>query len=286
MKKLAFCFLIYGEIECEELWYIYFSRIDPAKYNIYIHYKDDKPLKFFEKNKLKNCIETRCDKGFGHGATSLIRAYNVMFEEALKDTENEMCILLSGTCVPLKPFHLLYSELDTTKSYFNICPQTHCFPRCDSVLSKIDREFIQKSAVFSILNRKHVELLCKDRSYFEWFDEIPCGDEHCYISALFYHKLENELILTKNETFGTTFVNWKDCGYKYSFGYEGSTYGNKNYKSISKEELEYILQSSSFFGRKFLKECLDDFIMGGYISFILSDDNISMSIGSFKDTKK
>jgi hypothetical protein len=57
MKKLAFCFLIYDEINHEELWNIFFKNIDKNKYNIYIHYKSNKPLIFFDKNKEDNIIK-------------------------------------------------------------------------------------------------------------------------------------------------------------------------------------------------------------------------------------
>jgi hypothetical protein len=43
MKKLAFCFLIYDVINHEELWKLFFDRVDPSKYSIYIHYKTNTP---------------------------------------------------------------------------------------------------------------------------------------------------------------------------------------------------------------------------------------------------
>ena len=57
-KKIALCFLIYEEIFHEDLWYKWLENIDNNKYNIYIHYKTDKPLKYFDKYKLNNCIDT------------------------------------------------------------------------------------------------------------------------------------------------------------------------------------------------------------------------------------
>ena len=62
MKKIAFCFLIYDIINHEELWNIFFKDIDTNLYNIYIHYKNNKQLKYFEKYKLDNCIETKIRK--------------------------------------------------------------------------------------------------------------------------------------------------------------------------------------------------------------------------------
>ena len=52
MKKIAFCFLIYDTINHEDLWFLFFKNVNKDKYNIYIHYKDNKPLKYFEEYKL------------------------------------------------------------------------------------------------------------------------------------------------------------------------------------------------------------------------------------------
>jgi hypothetical protein len=57
-KKIAFCFLIYDIINHEEIWNRFFKNVDTEKYSIYIHYKYDKKMKYFEQYKLDNCIET------------------------------------------------------------------------------------------------------------------------------------------------------------------------------------------------------------------------------------
>ena len=59
MKIFGLCFLIYDKINHEELWYNWLKNVDKKKYKIYIHYKTDKKLKYFEKYKLDNCIETK-----------------------------------------------------------------------------------------------------------------------------------------------------------------------------------------------------------------------------------
>ena len=50
MKKIAFLFLIYDVINQEELWNSFFSNIDPNKYSIYIHYKNNTPLNLYRRN--------------------------------------------------------------------------------------------------------------------------------------------------------------------------------------------------------------------------------------------
>ena len=81
-KKIAFCFLIYDKINHEELWNNFLKNVDKNKYNIYIHYKTNKPLKYFEQYKLKNTVETKwCGE-------SLVKAQNLLLEEAVKDKNN------------------------------------------------------------------------------------------------------------------------------------------------------------------------------------------------------
>ena len=77
---------------------IYFLKnLDTNKYNIYIHYKFNKLLKYFEKYKIKNCIDTK------YADVSLIHAQNILFKHAYNDGCSKM-ILLSQACIPLTLF--------------------------------------------------------------------------------------------------------------------------------------------------------------------------------------
>ena len=114
MKKIAFCFLIYDSINHEDLWYLFFKNVNKDKYNIYIHYKDNKPLKYFEEYKLSNCIET------SYGDISLVLAQNLLLEEAIKDNNNEHFIFISNSCIPLKNFNYIYNFLTKDNyGYYN-----------------------------------------------------------------------------------------------------------------------------------------------------------------------
>ena len=105
MKKIAFCFLIDDIIVNEELWNIFLKNVDSNKYNIYIHYKFNKPLKYFEKHKLNNCIETKYDNH------TIPLAYNILFREAYKDVDNYKFQIISGSCIPMKSFDFIYDKL-------------------------------------------------------------------------------------------------------------------------------------------------------------------------------
>lgn len=248
MKKIAFCFLIYDIINHEELWNIFFKNIDSNKYNIYIHYKTYKELKYFNKYKLDNCIETKYED------QTIPLAYNILFRKAYDDDENYKFIIVSGSCIPLKSFDFIYNFLTKNEyGYFNICPQIQCFPNCNSLLSLIKKEYISKSHNWFILNRKLVENLCfdKDEILNEYFKNIYAPAEYFYYTYIKILKLENEIITTLNQANNAmTFTNWQGMDYKYV-----TNRCLKNYTSISEEELIYLLNSKCLFGRKFTREC-------------------------------
>lgn len=258
--KLAFCFLIYDIINHEDLWNTFFTNVDNNKYNIYIHYKTNKQLKYFENYKLKYCIPTQ----YAH--ISLVLAQNLLLSEGLKDNENEHFIFLSGSCIPLKSFDYVYNNLNKSYSYFNITPVSQCFPRCNDALHYIDRKYIHKTSQWCILNKKHAQLMIDKKEYIKWFENNGCPDEHCYITNIFFNGLQNEIITTPNLATGaTTFTNWADMDYKYV-----SNHGLKNYSFIAIEEIVYLLNSKSMFGRKFTVECANSLNNDVYIKFIKS----------------
>ena len=263
MKKIGFCFLIYDIIENEELWNLFFKNVDKNKYKIYIHFKVDKPLKYFEDFKLKNCIETE----YGH--VSLIHSHNLLFRTAYDDGCYKM-INLSQSCIPFKNFYYIYNFLTKDNcAHFNMAPQLNCFPFCNNLLKYYDRESIQKSSEWFILNRKIFESIMNYdvNEINDMYSEIFAPEEKFYITAVYHFKFQNEIITTPNlSNDATTFTNWHDMGYKYS---DPDNSGLKNYESISNEEILYLISSKCLFGRKFSKKCGDClFNFDDYINFI------------------
>lgn len=246
-KKIAFLFLIYGQIDHEELWYEFFSKDLKNRHSIYIHYKNDKKLKYLENCKLTRCVDTK----WGH--ISLVHAQNLTLREALKDELNDRFVFCSGTCIPLKSFEYIYHTIDPKFSYFNMRPDEDSFPRCQRATKYISKQYIKKASQWCILNRDHVKILLATDKYIEWFRDT-IGDEHCYVTYLHYLKLEKELITTNNAAeYATTFTNWSDV--KYIYPHAPKATNVKNYTYISMKELIYLINSPCLFGRKFLKEC-------------------------------
>jgi hypothetical protein len=281
MNKLAFLFLIYDVINHENIWFNFFKGISKSRYNIYIHYKTDDTLDFFNEYKIKKSktIDTK------YADISIVKAQNILIREALKDKNNKHFIFLSGACIPLKSFNYIYNYLDTRYSYFHIAGADDCFPDCDVALKYIPKHHIKKASQWCILNRKHGELLSaanNANNYLVWFKDTYAPDELCYISYLSYiyntssstsltSSLDKELITTSYDSppeVATTFANWEDMNYKYVTDRE-----LKNYKNISEEELEHLLKSDSLFGRKFKPSCYYSLNKRLYYDRIVSNDS-------------
>lgn len=266
MKKVAFLFLIYDTINCEELWNIFFKNVDKCRYSIYIHYKFNRPLKYFEEYKIKNIVETR------YADISLVKAQNALLEEALKDPDNEHFVFVSNSCIPLKPFNHIYKFLNPAFSYFNITPQIQCFPRCDSLLAYVEHKNIQKASQWCILNRKHASIMTGDTTYLHWYHSVYAPDEICYIVNIFHNNLQDEIVTTPNVANGaTTFTNWQGMEYPYP-----SLSGLKNYNTITEEELTLLLLSPCMFGRKFNRECIGSLAKRFYVDAISTKESIEI----------
>jgi hypothetical protein len=248
MKKIAYLFLIYDSIDHEELWFNYFLGIDKEKYTILIHYKNDKPLMYFDDYKLSNCEETK------YADISICKATINLYSEALKIKNIWKLVLVSQACVPLKSFNYVYNELTRdgfskfNRSYNGI--NIHGM----SALEYIHNDELFKASQWSILFRDDAQICVNQAiTYLHYFKRCYAPDELMFITILKkFHP--NNIVETPNLAEGaTTFTNW---GGDYKFPYKKD--GVKNYINISSSELNYLLMSPCLFGRKFLRGCLVD----------------------------
>lgn len=257
-KKIAFCFLIYNEINHEELWNTFFKDVDQQKYNIYIHYKENRKLQYFDKYKIKDCVETKwADK-------SLVKASNKLFKTAYEsDTANYKFILLSNSCVPFKSFEYIYSQLtENDKGYINSFNLKDCTYNCATKLNKAYPHFFSKCSQWVIFNRLLIEKLALvDDSFIdEWCSDVWAPDEIYYFTFLKVKGLENEVYITNFVSAGaSTFIYWNGMDYLFKDDElekkEVANSALKNYSFVRKDELDYLLNSGSLFGRKFVKNC-------------------------------
>ena len=248
MKKIAFLFLVYDQIEQESTWFEFFKYIDPQKYSIHIHCKSFKAFKYFEEFRYANPIITE------YMDISIVYAHNLLIEVAIADTNVWKTVNLSQSCIPLKSFDYTYDILTRNDhSHFNDCGSNHLFPRCDPALPFFDdtRSRISKSSNWFILSRQHAQLCLNRTEYVEAFAEVVCPEEHVHITTVRNEDTSGKVTYTNNLAHGaTTFTNWPDMHYKYR-----TDKGLKTYDSISAEELEYLWNAPCLFGRKFTANC-------------------------------
>lgn len=253
-KKIAFCFLIYDIINNEDYWKYFFDHADKNLYNIYIHYKENKPLKYFEDKKLKKSIKTH----WGH--KSLVKASNYLFKTAFEDDpENYKFILLSNSCIPLKPFHHIYKKLTADNmGYVNEARSVN-FQYTITEMYKLIKDSFSKSSQWLIMNREMLEkvALVPDSDIDNYCTDIYAPDEIYYLSMLKHHGLYNQFVISENENSkATTFTYWNGMP-NYPFSHSKETKASPyNFESIDSIELDYLLKEPCLFGRKFAPGCI------------------------------
>ncbi|KAL4555522.1 hypothetical protein LXL04_038144 [Taraxacum kok-saghyz] len=117
--KIAFLFLVRDNLPLDFLWHNFFKNADPENFTIYIHSKPgfvfDKSATrsaFFYNRQLKNSVEV------GWGKPTMIEAEKLLFKSAFEDTNNQIFILLSDSCVPLYNFSYIYKYImSSPRSY-------------------------------------------------------------------------------------------------------------------------------------------------------------------------
>lgn len=102
MKKIAFLFLIIDNPNFHEIWDKYFEG-NEDKFNIYIHPKFPENHTWKPEHIIKNLQPTKW--GF------IVDAYMELFKTAFENKDNFKFITISESCVPIKPFNMLYDEI-------------------------------------------------------------------------------------------------------------------------------------------------------------------------------
>jgi len=249
--KIAFLFLIYENILFEEVWYEFFKNVDPEKYVIYVHYKTQRTLQYFEHCKLKNCIPTNYVTD-----TSIAKAHTLLIEEALKDPLVYKTVNLSQSCIPFKSFDYVYDFLTKDEnSHFNLMPMSDWSIAVTwPALAYVKREDIHKAANWFILNRDHATCCLEHVEYFDYFKDVHSPEEFMFITLLKKYLPEKMTCTNYSAECATTFTNWNsNWGMVYKYPVDASI---KTYSNISKEELNYLIESPCLFGRKFYGDCL------------------------------
>jgi hypothetical protein len=270
MKKIAFLFLVIDDINFPNIWDFYFRNFED-KINIYIHPKNPNKTKWHKECIIRDLRET----SWGH----IVDAYRALFTEALKDKDNVKFITVSESCVPIKPFDVMYHDImyNKNESFVKILPiksydwQTRIN---DKIIDTVGENKLIKHYARMCLSRTHIEQLLASKTKLDLFIRTHVGDEF-FLSSI--------TPLSNINNFAVTFDDWefvekqkKDIKNIIKQLYiEQETYKNidntskilnlksqhdeiaKNPKTITKvtnDDLHNMETTKSYFYRKFSKK--------------------------------
>jgi hypothetical protein len=238
--KLALCFLIIEQIECESVWAEWLKG-NEDKVLIFIHSKHKfKPTTDFFRTQ-SHIVETVPTSWGGYG---LVEATLKLFENALDFSEENMrLILVSETTVPVKKFQYVYNFLSNDgRSFIFECEREQRFPRYLNIAKTLRHNCVAKHSQWIILNRRHVQILLNASSTIERiYSKIWVPDESWALTFLNYLNESEDVCIDLI----TTYVNWtkKNIGSPYTF----SEIPMDLFKKI-------LLEPSYLFARKFVSD--------------------------------
>lgn len=239
MKKIAFLFLIIDNPNFPDIWDNYFKN-NENKINIYIHPKYPNKHTWKPDCIIKNLEPT----GWGF----IVDAYMALFTEAFKNKDNYKFITISESCVPIKPFDLLYDDIITNNlntSYIklmNISRYDYEVRLNQTIKEKFGKNLIKHYARMC-LSKNHISQLLLNKSKVKMFSIMHVGDEF-FLSAI--------APLKNYKNFAITFDDWEYV--------EKIKKQIKNKIKMLYEEQEKVSNSSSINMNKIklLKEKFDD----------------------------
>lgn len=195
-KKIAFLFLIIDNPHFPDLWDKYFLDVDKDKFNIYIHPKFPDKTVWHREAIIDNLQET----GWGF----IVGAYMALFNAALKDNDNIKFITISESCVPIKPFNILYNDLmkDDRESFIKMMKISNYDMSArlnENIIKSVGRKNLIKHYARMCLSRHHVKKLFNNLDKIELFKKMHVGDEFFLSSIMPINNFRN---------FAITFDDW------------------------------------------------------------------------------
>ena len=243
-NKVVFCFLIYSDIEHNDLWKKFFKDANPNKYSIVSHVKEvsKKTPQWIKSNMIPTIPTNWCDK-------NLVLAFINMLKKALKDKNNNHFALLSNSCIPLYNFNKTYKIITSEKkSRIHFYKKMKYYYGSQWVL--LNRECVE--ILINLFNQKEGLELIKDIETSRKSGYPSCPDE-LYPINFFIKILGNpenikfkKLINNKVSTYDL----WDKENYSLDHPVKFNLQKAKEYK-------EKIYNSGALFARKFTKNAAE-----------------------------
>ncbi|MED6204976.1 hypothetical protein PIB30_013742 [Stylosanthes scabra] len=166
--KIAFLFLTQGSLPFEKLWHIFFSGHE-GKFSVYVHASREKPIHF------SNYFIGRDihSEPVAWGKFSMVEAEKRLLGNALLDPDNQHFVLLSESCVPVRPFQYVYKYLLSANVSFLDCYidlGPHGNGRyIDYMLPEVEERDFRKGSQWFTMKRQHALIVMADNLYLRKF---------------------------------------------------------------------------------------------------------------------
>lgn len=269
-KKIAFLFLTLDNPNFTKIWDYYFKN-NEDKINIYIHPKYPEKVTWHKECIIKDLKPTAW--GF------IVDAYKSLFKEALQNKENIKFITISESCVPIKPFNILYNDLikNENESLIKLLPiHKYDFEArlTDEIKKKIGIKNLIKHYARMCLSRHHIKKILINKDKLNLFIKMHVGDEFFLSSITPIHKfkdiavtfddwdyIEKQKTIIKNkikklyeEHEINKQINNTEKILKLKEEFNDIAKNPKKIFTVSKEDLNNMKNTDSYFYRKFDKE--------------------------------
>ncbi|XP_075517485.1 glycosyltransferase BC10-like isoform X2 [Primulina tabacum] len=151
------------------------------------------------------------------GRISMVDAERRLLANALKDPDNQLFILLSDGCIPLRDFDYVYNYLMYTNTSFVDCfedPGPHGSGRySERMLPEVEKKYFRKGAQWFTIKRKHALIIMADSLYHTKFrdycrpgmDGRNCYSDEHYLPT-FFHMIDPSGI----SNWSVTHVDWSE----------------------------------------------------------------------------
>jgi hypothetical protein len=182
--KIAFCFLTVGDIHKYHVWNTFFKGNEHL-YNVYVHPKYPNRINSFFKNHIIP-IEDQISTEWGK--ISLVKATMKLFQNALKDQNNKMIVLVSDSCIPIYNFDYIYNELMSSQSnILSLHSQQNIYTNIRykqlTNLKFLPQHKFKKVSQWMALNQATASYIVQN-DYTSFYKDMACPDEHYFINIL------------------------------------------------------------------------------------------------------
>lgn len=184
-KKIAFMFLVRGNMPLAPLWERFFKG-HYGKFTIYVHTSPgfvypESASHLFRNNQIRS-------EKVSWGSPTMVDAERRLLAMALADPANERFILLSESCIPVQGFETVWEYLMGTR-YSYVASYYHpkekvCGGRYDpNMAPEIKQHEWRKGLQWFSSTREHAYLILEDTIIYKKFERYCRGDKwhhHCY----------------------------------------------------------------------------------------------------------